>query len=46
MSFDAISLIRQFVTPELLAKIAAALGLDASKTQSAAGALIPAILAG
>lgn len=46
MSFDAISLIRQFVTPELIAKIAAALGLERNQAQSAVGALIPAILSG
>lgn len=46
MSFDVVSLIRQYLTPVIVEKIAAALGLDRSQTNSAIGALLPAILSG
>ena len=45
MSTSLISSVMQFVTPDLIAKIAPALGLDRSTVQKAAGAGIPAILA-
>jgi hypothetical protein len=45
MSTSLLSSIMQFVTPDLIAKIASALGLDRSVTQKAIAAGIPAILA-
>jgi hypothetical protein len=45
MSANLVSLIMQFVTPDVVAKIAAALGLDRSMAQKAIGAAIPALLA-
>ena len=45
MSTGLMSSIMQFVTPELIAKIASALGLDRSVAQKAVGAAVPAILA-
>ncbi len=46
MSTNLVSAIMQFITPELLAKFASALGVDRGTTQKAVGAGIPAILAG
>ena len=45
MSTNLISSVMQFVTPDLIAKIAPAIGLDRNTVQKAAGAGIPAILA-
>lgn len=45
MAANLVSLIMQFVTPDLLAKFASALGVDRGTTQKAVGAGIPAILA-
>lgn len=45
MSINLVSSIMQFLTPELIAKIASALGLDRSVAQKAITAGIPAILA-
>jgi hypothetical protein len=45
MSTSLISSIMQFVTPDLIAKLASALGLDRSAAQKAVAAAIPAILA-
>jgi len=46
MSTNLVSAIMQFATPELIARIASALGLDRSTAQKAITAGIPAILAG
>ena len=45
MATNLISLITQFLTPDMIAKIASALGLDRSIAQKAIAAAIPAILA-
>ena len=46
MAIDLVSLIKQFLTPDMVQKLAAALGLDATQTQTAIGGAIPALLAG
>lgn len=46
MSTNLVSLVMQFVTPDMIARIAAALGLDRSMAQKAIGASVPALLAG
>jgi Bacterial protein of unknown function (DUF937) len=43
---DLVSLIMQFLTPDMIGRIATALGLDRNNTQSAIGAAVPALLAG
>jgi hypothetical protein len=45
MTTNLISLITQFLTPDTIAKIASALGLDRGIAQKAIGAAIPALLA-
>jgi Bacterial protein of unknown function (DUF937) len=45
MSTNLVSLVMQFVTPDMIARIAAALGLDRSMAQKAIGASVPALLA-
>ncbi|RKE73423.1 DUF937 domain-containing protein [Pseudorhodoplanes sinuspersici] len=45
MATNLISSVMQFVTPDLIAKIAAAIGLDRNTAQKATSAGIPAILA-
>ena len=45
MSSNLVSLIMQFITPDLLAKFASGLGIDRGTAQKAVGAGIPAILA-
>jgi uncharacterized protein DUF937 len=46
MSTNLVSLIMQFLTPDVIARIATALGLDRNSAQSAIGAAVPALLAG
>lgn len=46
MASNLVSYIAQMLTPDMIARIASALGLDSSKVQSAVGAAIPAVLAG
>ncbi|MFK0277866.1 DUF937 domain-containing protein [Ensifer sp. NPDC090286] len=46
MASNLVSYIAQMLTPDMIARIASALGLDSSKVQSAVGAAIPALLAG
>jgi hypothetical protein len=46
MPSNIVSLLMQFLTPDLIAKIASALGLDRSLAQKAIAAAIPSILAG
>ncbi len=46
MATNLVSLVMQFLTPDMIARIAAALGLDRVNTQTAAGAAVPALLAG
>lgn len=45
MASNLVSYIAQMLTPDMIARIASALGLDNSKVQSAVGAAIPGILA-
>jgi hypothetical protein len=46
MEMNLVSLVMQFLTPDMITRIAAALGLDRSNTQKAVGAAVPALLAG
>jgi hypothetical protein len=46
MAVNLVSLVSQFLTPELIGRIASALGLDQSVAQKAIGASVPAVLAG
>jgi hypothetical protein len=46
MAADLVSLVMQFLTPDLVGRIANGLGLDSNKVQSAIGAGIPGLLAG
>jgi hypothetical protein len=43
---NLVSLVMQFLTPDLIGRIAAALGLDRNMVQSAITAVVPALLAG
>jgi hypothetical protein len=46
MAINLVSLIMQFLTPDMIGRIASALGLDRTNTQTAIGAAIPGLLAG
>ncbi len=46
MATNLVSLVMQFLTPDMIGRIAAALGLDRNSTQTAVGAGIPGLLAG
>ena len=46
MATNLVSLAMQFLTPDLIARIASALGLDRSSAHSAISAAVPALLAG
>src|SRR5262245_12012007 len=46
MAANLTSVVMQFLTPEVIEKIASFLGLDRSVTQKAAGGAVPAMLAG
>jgi hypothetical protein len=46
MSANLVSVVMQFLTPELIAKMASALGLDRAIAQKAVGGAIPALLTG
>src|SRR5262249_31536204 len=43
---NLVSLIMQFLTPDMIGRIASALGLDRNNTQTAIGAAVPGLLAG
>src|SRR5262245_39126808 len=45
MATNLVSYVMQFLTPDLVARIAAALGLDRSSAQSGVAAAVPALLA-
>jgi hypothetical protein len=45
MATNLVSVVMQFLTPDMIAKIASALGLDRSLAQKAIGGAIPALLA-
>ncbi len=46
MAENLVALVTRFLTPDMIARIASALGLDSSAVQKAIGGSIPAILAG
>jgi hypothetical protein len=46
MATNLVSLVMQFLTPELIGRVATALGLDRTLVQSAIGAAVPGLLAG
>ena len=46
MAANLVSVVMQFLTPDMIAKIASALGLDRSVAQKAVGGAVPALLAG
>jgi len=46
MAVNLVSLIMQFLTPDMIGRIASALGLDRNNTQRAIGAAVPGLLAG
>ena len=46
MATNLVSLIMQFLTPDMIGRIATALGLDRNIAQTAIGAVVPALLAG
>src|SRR6516162_5977185 len=46
MAINLVSVVMQFLTPDMIGRIATALGLDRNVTQTAISALIPALLAG
>jgi hypothetical protein len=46
MATNLVSLIMQFLTPEMIGRIASALGLERNNTNTAVGAAVPALLAG
>ena len=45
MATNLVSLVMQFLTPDMIGRIATALGFDRNKVQSAIDAAVPAILA-
>jgi Bacterial protein of unknown function (DUF937) len=45
MAADLVSLVSQFLTPDMIGRIATALGLDRNKVQSAISGAVPALLA-
>jgi hypothetical protein len=46
MATNLVSLVMQFLTPDMIARIASALGLDRNTAQSAISAAVPSLLAG
>jgi len=46
MATNLVSLVLQFLTPDMIGRIASALGLDRNIVQSAIGAVVPSLLAG
>jgi Bacterial protein of unknown function (DUF937) len=46
MATNLVSLVMQFLTPDMIARIAAALGIDRGSTETAVGAAVPGLLAG
>jgi len=43
---NLVSLVMQFLTPEMIGRVGTALGLDRNLVQSAIGAAVPGLLAG
>ena len=46
MATNLVSLVMQFLTPDMIGRIATALGLDRNSAQTAIGAGVPGLLAG
>ena len=46
MAINLVSLVMQFLTPDMIGRIAGALGLDRGATQTALGGAVPGLLAG
>ena len=46
MAINLVSLIMQFLTPDMIGRITSALGVDRNNTQTAIGAAVPGLLAG
>src|SRR5712692_7382935 len=46
MAINLVSTVMQFLTPDMIERIASALGLDRNNVQSAVGAAVPGLLAG
>ena len=46
MATDLVSLVMDFLTPDMIGRIASALGLDRNLVQSAINAVVPSLLAG
>src|SRR4030081_3909713 len=46
MAANLVSVVMQFLTPDMIVKIASALGLDRTVAQKAIGGAVPALLAG
>lgn len=46
MNTNLVSLVNQFLTPDMIGRIASVLGLDRNIAQTAIGALVPSLLAG
>ena len=46
MAINLVSLVMQFLPPEIIGRVATALGLDRTLVQSAIGAAVPGLLAG
>jgi hypothetical protein len=46
MAINLVSLVMQFLTPDMIGRMATALGFDRNVAQTAIGALVPALLAG
>ena len=45
MATNLVSLVMQFLTPDMVGRIATAFGFDRNKVQSAIGGAVPALLA-
>jgi hypothetical protein len=46
MAINLVTLVMQFLTPDMIGRIAGALGLDRGATQTALGGAVPGLLAG
>jgi hypothetical protein len=46
MATNLVTLVMEFLTPEMIGRVATALGLDRTLVQSAIGAAVPGLLAG
>ena len=46
MATNLASLVMQFLTPDMIVRIATALGIDRNIAQAAIGTVVPALLAG